>query len=383
MINGEKLHMEIEKLAYEAHNINPADVINEHFKGSKNIIIYGAGNAGKLFLSFLSSVLPENKIDCFLDRDADKKPEYLGYPVYKPNDSRLNTDFRKESLVILALILQEDEYRALQEQLHEMGYKKTFIAYYLNRYGLHPTLSEAKERAIFSQNIENILAAFDLMADEHSRNIFFSVFRAHAKIDYKLPVLSKDMTQYVDIGIPLRNNYKYFVDCGAYIGDTFIELVKRHKVKKYIAFEPDLQSYEKLIHQVNVLRDKFEQSILLPLCVGEKNEFLRFFAGGGGGSRLGEDGEEIAQIIRLDDLLWGYNKLLIKMDIEGSEMAALIGAKRIITETKPDLAICVYHKISDMWRIPLMLKEWVPDYAFYMRNHFLGTYETVLYATIL
>jgi len=74
---------------------------------------------------------------------------------------------------------------------------------------------------------------------------------------------------------------------------------------------------------------------------------------------------------------------MIKMDIEGAEINALKGAKHIIQYTMPDLAICVYHKISDLWRIPNMLKQWVPEYKFYMRNHKERTLETVLYATMV
>lgn len=41
-------------------------------------------------------------------------------------------------------------------------------------------------------------------------------------------------------------------------------------------------------------------------------------------------------------------QLYIKMDIEGSEMAALMGAKETIKRHKPYLAICVYHRKNDL-----------------------------------
>ncbi|GHV47002.1 hypothetical protein FACS1894204_09750 [Synergistales bacterium] len=68
------------------------------------------------------------------------------------------------------------------------------------------------------------------------------------------------------------------------------------------------------------------------------------------------------------------------MDIEGAEPGALEGAKKIIIQDKPDLAICVYHAIEHYWTIPLMLRSWVKEYKFYLRTYSFGGFETVLYA---
>jgi FkbM family methyltransferase len=57
----------------------------------------------------------------------------------------------------------------------------------------------------------------------------------------------------------------------------------------------------------------------------------------------------------IDNLVWRY-KLprvdFIKMDIEGSEMQALRGAVKTITEHKPRMALCVYHRPEDVNVIP-------------------------------
>ena len=59
----------------------------------------------------------------------------------------------------------------------------------------------------------------------------------------------------------------------------------------------------------------------------------------------------------------------IKMDIEGSEYAALQGAERLIKNCKPKLAISLYHCGEDYYRIPLYLKSIVPEYKFAVRHH--------------
>ena len=166
------------------------------------------------------------------------------------------------------------------------------------------------------------------------------------------------------------------------MGDTLEELVKHYKTENYFGFEPDTKNFEKLTETADRLKNNFGRAVLFPAGVGDKNEFLKFESSNNSVSKISQDGGEIIQVVRLDDVLKGYDNLMIKMDIEGAEIAALNGAKKIITETKPDLAISIYHKPSDLWKIPLLLKEWVPDYKFYMRNHSGFTVETVLYCHI-
>lgn len=69
----------------------------------------------------------------------------------------------------------------------------------------------------------------------------------------------------------------------------------------------------------------------------------------------------------------------IKMDIEGSEVGALIGAKKTIHKFKPKLAISVYHKRDDLLVIPELINSIRNDYSFYLdcTTGFGG--ETVLY----
>ena len=72
----------------------------------------------------------------------------------------------------------------------------------------------------------------------------------------------------------------------------------------------------------------------------------------------------------------------IKMDIEGSELEALKGAKNTIKRHKPRLAICIYHKIEDFYTIPKYIKELVPEYKLYVKHHTDREWETVLYASV-
>ena len=70
----------------------------------------------------------------------------------------------------------------------------------------------------------------------------------------------------------------------------------------------------------------------------------------------------------------------VKMDIEGSELAALQGAEKTIRQFKPKLAISIYHKFGDFFEIPLYLQSLNLGYRFYLGHYTIYTEETVLYA---
>jgi len=69
----------------------------------------------------------------------------------------------------------------------------------------------------------------------------------------------------------------------------------------------------------------------------------------------------------------------IKMDIEGAEAPALVGAEKTINNFKPKLAISAYHKWDDLLVIPELINSVRDDYSFYLdcTTGFGG--ETVLY----
>lgn len=69
----------------------------------------------------------------------------------------------------------------------------------------------------------------------------------------------------------------------------------------------------------------------------------------------------------------------LKMDIEGQEMAALAGARNAIVEHQPRLAICVYHRFDDLWKIPERVLSYRSDYAIYLRHYTEGITETVMF----
>ncbi len=84
-------------------------------------------------------------------------------------------------------------------------------------------------------------------------------------------------------------------------------------------------------------------------------------------------------VIVLDDTIQFMNPTHIKMDVEGAEYDAIKGAEKTIARHRPNLAICLYHKSSDLWEIPLLIHEIEPRYDMYIRVHEDLCLSTVLY----
>jgi FkbM family methyltransferase len=72
----------------------------------------------------------------------------------------------------------------------------------------------------------------------------------------------------------------------------------------------------------------------------------------------------------------------IKLDIEGAEMEAILGAKESIMRFKPKLAISLYHKPNDLFEIILYIRKNFPFYSCFLDHYTIHEEETVLYCSI-
>lgn len=111
-----------------------------------------------------------------------------------------------------------------------------------------------------------------------------------------------------------------------------------------------------------------------------KTDILRFDGSKSSGSRIKENGSEKIEVTSIDETLKGKRATFIKMDIEGAEYKALLGAEQTIKKWHPRLAICVYHKLVDIFEIPSLLLKFNSKYKFALRQYSTIGNETVLYA---
>ena len=98
------------------------------------------------------------------------------------------------------------------------------------------------------------------------------------------------------------------------------------------------------------------------------------------GSRAVQTSSNVAKVCKLDDVIQEQQVTFIKMDIEGFELSALKGAINIINENQPKLVISAYHRLEDLWKVPLYIKGINERYKVYLRHHSPMVWDTDCYA---
>lgn len=196
----------------------------------------------------------------------------------------------------------------------------------------------------------------------------------------KICLESLQKKQYFDLPYFSFSRDEVFVDAGFCDGSTtksFSDWVSG-EFKEVYCFELDKANYELYKDEIYFLYGKRVK--IINKGVWSEAKKLKFFGGLKGSSRLSEDGDQMADLIDLDTCLKDKKVTFIKMDVEGAELDALKGARNLILINRPKLAICIYHKMDDIFTIPQYLLSLYPDYSFALRHYGLSDTETVLYA---
>ena len=110
--------------------------------------------------------------------------------------------------------------------------------------------------------------------------------------------------------------------------------------------------------------DAFETSCIINREEAEKRNF---------------EGVEEIETVALDDVLEGKRITFIKMDIEGAEYEALLGARKLIEINRPRMAVSVYHKYEDFVTLADLVLKMHPDYRISCRHYGFDELETVMY----
>ncbi|MCL2220375.1 MAG: FkbM family methyltransferase [Chitinispirillia bacterium] len=256
------------------------------------------------------------------------------------------------------------------------------------------SFANARRDNFLAENTGRVNAIAELLADEKSKKTYLGL------VKFRQTGLKKDFPskycvkrQYFIDELRLSKE-EVFVDCGAFNGDTIDAFLKHcGGYKAIVAFEPDAGNF-------GVLTKKYgDKPNIMPVNAGvyDKDGELLFEMRGNFWSLLVDESKtdgDVAEsaagsrfkvpVKKIDSAGIKEKVTLIKMDVEGSELKALHGAKETILRDKPKLAICIYHSNPEMVTIAEYIHQLVPEYKLYVRQHnlFPSCAETVLYAVM-
>lgn len=282
----------------------------------------------------------------------------------------------------------------------------------------YPTKHERFEYTI--SNVESFLKTVSLFKDHESQELFLKLislyiargFFARSKTLKIFSLISKkDWDQLVFDAKKIQNlfvkedyildrietwvlqGYSYkdicrvevgdvVIDGGAYTGNTaFYFHSLAGPTGKIYSFEPSKKTFAMLSESIKIAG--LSNIVPVHAALSRKEGTCSLLHDGRPGARvLSNDHKGSVPVLSIDEFFIDklHSKVdFIKLDIEGAELDALEGAKRIIQKFTPKMAICIYHKCDDPVKIPELILSINPNYEFYFKHNSNSFWESVLF----
>lgn len=237
-------------------------------------------------------------------------------------------------------------------------------------------------RSGYASRSAELQAAFARLDDDESRQIFADTLRFRlGRLDAIPGAPVADLHYFPDFVVAACTTRHprplSLLDGGAYDGDTIATALTRLPLGEAYAFEPDPGNYHALTERA---RDLPIPVTCFPCGLSSETRTLRFSSGQGEASTVSEQGDQMIQVVSIDDCLPTARVDYLKLDVEGHEMETLQGATRLIRRNRPAMAIAGYHRWDDLWRIPAFIAALDLDYRLRFRIHTHNSFEAVFYA---
>ncbi|MFB3915166.1 MAG: FkbM family methyltransferase [Terriglobales bacterium] len=350
---------------------------------AESLVLYGAGKLGRKVLQGLRGQNLQPL--AFADSNPALAGKIIdGIPVLAPADAVKK--FGKHSVFVICVWhpARECGIREIGADLSALGaervapfvwlfwkYAETFLPYYL--WDLpSKLLAEAEE----------IRRGVAILANDGSRQQFTAHLLFRSRADFDCLPAPAPLPAYFPRELFRLCEDEFFVDCGAYDGDTIRDFVRESggRFRGILAFEPDPVNFRALQLAIAADEGLRARTRVCNVAVGRSPGKVRLAVTGQGSSAIHASGGVETDCTTLDNALRDQRPTFIKMDIEGEEEAALIGGRQTISRHQPVLAVCVYHRQNDLWKLPLLMHELEPESKLTLRAYYLDGFDLVAFA---
>lgn len=351
-------------------------------KRSMKAVLLGSGTLGRRALGLLRG-LGANVLAFCDNNTAEWGNRIDGVSVLSPREAAAL--YGKSAVFFVTIWNDRHWFAETKEQLTGLGcdcvstyapifwrFPETFLTLLL--------LNEPPHRLY--KDKANVLRAESIWGDEESLSIYRANIAWRALGDASNLPGRPEFFTYFPHELFRPRTEDTFLDCGAFDGDTVKEVLELcpQGVAAIYAVEADSISFEKLTHFIHSLPEAVGSKIhALQVAIGEQRCQLHFECTGSLTSKASEHGV-LVECFTIDEVFKDKPLSIIKMDIEGAEYGALQGGRGVIERDCPILAICVYHTQNDIWRIPLLLHDLLPEHKLFLRAYEGDGFQTVVFA---
>ncbi len=353
-------------------DIRPQDTLWERLRReTRPIVLYGTGNGADKIIDQLAAVgrVPDG---VFASSGFVRSRTFRDMQVesYEDITARLGED-----IVILIAFGS-----ALPEVIGRMRELDTRHTVYIPEVPLIG--GEVFTYGYFDRHREELAQVFAQLSDDTSRELFSDMLR------YRLGGRLSDLFRTEESGVSLSSLLKTeeircALDGGAFTGDSAKVMLDVYPhMEALIAVEPDARTFKKLSAFAETAN-----GTVIPVhgALWDTEDTLTYSAsasrGAGVQGRNHRARTESVPAVTADSLVPDRRLDLLKLDVEGAEMRAIIGAESVILRDRCALAVSLYHRTEDLFMLPLRIAAFCPDYRFFLRRvPCVPAWDLMLYA---
>lgn len=326
-------------------------------QATKPIVLYGMGNgADRILDKCIGEHIPVAGV--FASDEFVRGQVFRSYPVLTyPQALEKWGDF----VVVIAFASEDPQILA---RFFGLAAKhETYAPHVAVFHG-----DELVSKEWLTNNEERLQAVYAGWEDEASRQVMADAlnYKLSGKMQYLKHVTARkhDLQELFDF-----SPQESYADLGAYNGDTITEFLElTGGVYQHVyALEPDKKNFQKLKNYVE--QEQLGQCTLVNKAIWSTSGTKQFYQRGGRMSSLGEAGKIPIDVVSLDEVVGQQPLSYIKMDVEGVEYQALMGAAQVLLRCQPKLFVAAYHHDNDFLVLPETIKMLNPEYKLYLRRH--------------
>ena len=350
----------IETESLSSSSENYYDSLVRKINAADRVYLYGAGVYGSEALDFINKYCINGKVCGFIDDTKEKiNTKLRGVSIISLDDFDAKTE---DALVLVCC--DERSHMMMVDKLRRHGVEEDSIV--IPRIAF---MDPEKDSKFIRDNMHLLTSLSEMLADDTSRLVLRNVIEYKLTHDQSLleNIADKVNPRYYDEHVLGGIGKGVIIDCGSYIGDSLDGYVDYSgaEFKGALCCEANSSNIERLTEHIR--ERNYKNVEIVDRAIWKSDGLVRFHPAGEKSGYISEDGVIELNSTTVDILAHNRRIDFIKIEVDGAEYEALLGAMDTIISQHPVIAISVYHKPEDIIRIPLMLKSLRIDYRLYLR----------------